>query len=453
MTQSTKRLVPKEKNEAEYLGDTGESARNRPWLLVWGAIVGLALGGALVWAGPEVVRQLGWATTPTKMAVYLIATTSTPSPTDEKPKPASPQEVPTTLAGESQTLDPCSPLILSPDEAQAILGEPVTPAQGVSGGCMFNNASDRLYTVSAAAAQQAQAANLMMAQAIVLNMAGVQFDAGQTNRLRELARPATTKEYFTELVTRAQGAPSVKARLLDGLGEGAYWAWLSGGSRPEGTLTAWSGGTLVNVNAIVASSRGEQDILNKSTDLALKMLRRLPPTFSIGQPLAAPLVSSATPPPSPTPTFSPSPVSTFVPTAPATKVASAVTPRPTAPLIAPGVYAIALRAVPPQPQNGQGVIFVVTILNTTGSPQYFNWCVESFREDGKSHGITACRPVRTVPAGRSDLSTTDPYIGQKVGGCLPLHARVIWQDSSKGRFPFKLPDGSDLWLQYQFCPA
>lgn len=429
------------------------SSRTTPWLLVWGAIVLLALVAAAFWAGPTVARQLGWGATPTRMAVFLMSTTNTPPPTAAQPKPKPPTSAPVAVAGESQALDPCSPLIVSPDEAKAILGQAVTPGQAVSGGCAFNNAGDRLYAVSAAAGQNDQAANIMMAQAMLVNLGGVQFDAAQTDKLRKLAAPATAKDYFTELVSRTQGATSIKAHLVDGIGDGAYWAWLSGGSRPEGALVVWRGGTLVNVNAVVPAVRQEAEILTLTQDQALKMLNRLPPSFNIGQPQQANLVPGQTPLSAPTFTSVPPPTATVATRSAAPKPSPSRSPTATTVAAPPGVYALGLHAAPPQPQNGQGVIFIVTFLNTTGSQQYFRWCVESFRQDGKSHGITACKPARTIAAGRTELSTTDPYVGQKLGPCLPLRARVIWESDQKQRIPFTLPDGSDLWLPYQFCPA
>ena len=224
--------------------------------------------------------------------------------------------------------------------------------------------------------------------------------------------------------------------MLDGIGEGAYWSWMSGGGRPEGVLVVWRGRTLVNVNAIVAGSRQQEEIIKLSADLALKMLDRLPPRFVVGPPQAINQAPSATPFPPPTSGFSP-PTFTSQPPPSATVAPPTFTPKPAPPPattqapVKPGVYALSLRADPPQPHNGQGVIFYVTFLNSTGADQYFGWCVESFRSDGKSHGITACKPTRTIPAGKNELATTDPYVGQKVGGCLALHARVIFEDSAK----------------------
>ena len=43
--------------------------------------------------------------------------------------------------------------------------------------------------VTTAAGQTDQAANIMMAPAIVLNLAGVQFDPAQMDQLKKLARP------------------------------------------------------------------------------------------------------------------------------------------------------------------------------------------------------------------------------------------------------------------------
>lgn len=431
-----------------------DSSRSLPGSLAIGAVVVLGLIAVLTLAGCEGANRLGLFAQPTKTALIVMHITYTPLPTVIPATSQPLTAVPPSPIPESQQLDPCSPLVITQDEAQAILAEPVTPVPGAAGGCAFNNASSGLYTVSASAAQGEQTANIMMGQATLLNLAGIQFDAAQTDAIKTLASPATTKEFFAELVRMAREAPSVKARLIDGIAEGAYWGWLSGGSRPEGVLVVWRGGNLVNVNAVVPNSRQEQEILMMSESLAVKMLNRLPARFTIGQPQGVKLSPTATLAPVPTLTAIPPPTVTGVP--PTLTPRPSLTHRPPATTEAPqkpGVYTLALRSVPPQPQNGQGVLFVVTFLNTTGSEQYFRWCVESFRADGKSHGITSCRPARTIAVGRTDLSTTDPYVAQKFGPCLPLRARVIWEDSEKRRIPFTLPGGSDLWLPYQFCPA
>jgi hypothetical protein len=167
-------------------------------------------------------------------------------------------------------------------------------------------------------------------------------------------------------------------------------------------------------------------------------------------PLPSAEVQTTPLPPSPTPLPTVEATPTQAPTRPTRVIATTSTPTPSA---APGVYALALVADPPLPQNGQGVIFRVTFLNTTGSDQYYKWCVESFSDDGRSHGITSCRFRSTIPSGENQLATIDPYIGQKVGGCLPLRARVIWEDDAGRRNAFAAPDGSPVWLAYQFCPA
>jgi hypothetical protein len=236
--------------------------------------------------------------------VQVITATFTPTP-PTMPAEAVPQEV-----------QPCS--LVTQQEAEAILGEPATPPQASGGGCAFTNAKDGLYAVSVGAAQDKQTGDIMQGQAFLLGMAGVPLDQAALDQLKALSDAQDFKGFFAELVARAQGAPAVKAQLLDGVGDVGYWAWLSAQGRRQGAFVVGHGPTLVNVNLVVADSQAEQAMLDAARALADTISSRLPARFTIAAPSAAstpvpsqatdtavppaPAGTSAPPPPPPTPT-------------------------------------------------------------------------------------------------------------------------------------------------------
>lgn len=195
-----------------------------------------------------------------------------------------------------QELQPCS--LVTTAEVEAILGEPATAPNVISGGCAFNNAKDSLYAVSVGAAQDKQADSILQGQAMLLGFAGVQLDQAKMAQLKALSDAQDFKGFFTQLVATAQGSTVAKVQLVeDGVSDVVYWAWLTAQSRKQGAYVAVRGNTLVNVNVVVADTNSEQSMLEASQSLADKIFDRLPANFSLAEPTVAstPMLLPSTP--------------------------------------------------------------------------------------------------------------------------------------------------------------
>jgi hypothetical protein len=212
-------------------------------------------------------------------------------------------------------LKACS--LLTAAEAEAILGQPAALPQEINGACAIANAKDGLYMVSVTAAQGQQAEGILQGQAFLLGMAGVPLDETKMARLKELSDAGDFAGFFAEMVALAQGAPAVQARLVDGMGDTGYWAWLTASSRRQGALVVARGQTMVNVNVVVADTQSEPDVLAACQSLVEQVFGRLPASFSLAAAAAAPPPPSAQPPlgtptqaptvPPPPPTWTPAP--------------------------------------------------------------------------------------------------------------------------------------------------
>lgn len=238
------------------------------------------------------------ATATMQPSTVTVAVQASPVPDDVQPSPTLVPNAVQLSAG----LDPC--MLVTAAEAEAILGQPVGPASPMNGACAYSNASDALYMVSAAAAQDQENSGILQGQMMMLGLGGVQLDETGVNKLRSLAESMDYKGFFTELVTISQGATTMTARLVEGGGNDvAYWVWVSAQNRRQGGFVAARGQTLVNINLIVADSQTEAAMLAAATSLADQAFRRLPSKFTLAMP--------TTQPPSPTPTLV-APVKTIV---------------------------------------------------------------------------------------------------------------------------------------------
>ncbi len=205
------------------------------------------------------------------------------APTEVQPSPTQVADTPPPVSG----LDPCS--LVTAAEAEAILGEPVSAPNAMNGACIYNNARDALYMISAAAAQDQESSGVLQGQMMMLGLAGVQFDEAGVNKLKPLAESLDYKGFFTELVTAAEGAPTLKARLVEGGGSDVvYWVWIPAQNRRQAAFVAARGQTLVNLNLIVADTQAEETMLAASTSLADQIFERLPSKFTLATPAQAP---------------------------------------------------------------------------------------------------------------------------------------------------------------------
>jgi len=228
--------------------------------------------------------NLGGTPTPNKNdAPTSPAASNTEIPQATQASPTQDASVPQPASG----LEPCS--LLTNAEAEAILGEPVSAPNAMSGACSYSNAKDALYMVSVAAAQDQEANGILQGQAMMLGLAGIQLDGERMTRLKTLAEAPDFKGFFTELAAAAQGAPTLKARLIEGGGSDVvYWAWITAQGRQQGAFVAARGQTLVNINIIVAGTQSEETTLASSTSLADNVFKRLPPKFTLAMPNSSP---------------------------------------------------------------------------------------------------------------------------------------------------------------------
>ncbi len=161
--------------------------------------------------------------------------------------------------------------------------------------------------VSVTAAQGQQIGGILQGQAFLLGMAGVSLDGAKMARLKELSDSGNFVGFFAEMVALAQGTPAVQARLVDGMGDAGYWAWLTASSRRQGALVVARGQTVVNVNVVVADTQSESDMLAACQALAEQVFGRLPSSFSLTVAAAAPTQAPPSRPtiPPPPPTWTP----------------------------------------------------------------------------------------------------------------------------------------------------
>jgi hypothetical protein len=205
------------------------------------------------------------------------------TPTEVQPSPAQASDTPQPVTG----LDPCS--LVTATEAEAILSEPVSAPNAMNGACIYSNARDALYMISAAAAQDQEASGILQGQVMMLGLGGVQFDEAGMNKIKSLAENLDYKGFFTELVTVAEGATTLEARLVEGGGSDVvYWVWISAQNRRQGDFVAVRGQTLVNINLIVADTQAEETMLAASTSLADQIFGRLPSKFTLPIPAQSP---------------------------------------------------------------------------------------------------------------------------------------------------------------------
>jgi hypothetical protein len=162
----------------------------------------------------------------------------------------------------------------------------------------------------------------------------------------------------------------------------------------------------------------------------------IPPTATAVPPTATVIQPTATLPP---------PSATRIP-ATATTAASPTVAFP------PGVYSTGVRVDPPEPRAGRPIAFYGKFLNTTGSPQRYNFCVEIFKPDNlrRSEGITTCTS-QEVPVGESELQSTGWVVNQ-IGECVLYLAYPIFEDSSNARTRFLKPEGGEIWQDFRLCP-
>lgn len=188
--------------------------------------------------------------------------------------------------GPDAKIDPC--LLISAKDAEAILGEPVTPAKNMNGACVFSNAKDGLYTVTATAAQDKETSGILQGQAMLVMFTGKKPDDNFTNKIRSLSDALDFKGFFTEMVTASKGSPVMSAKMFSGGGNDlTYWAWITAPPRRQGGFVAIRGTTLVNINVVVAESQKEDAMLTTLNNLSGEIYKKLPEKFTLGLPASS----------------------------------------------------------------------------------------------------------------------------------------------------------------------
>lgn len=217
------------------------------------------------------------SSSPTQPVLASAAPEIQPTPTQDV---AGPQT-------SASNLEPCS--LVTAAEAEAILSEPASAPNAMNGACTYSNAQDALYLVSATAAQGPQADGILQGQAMMLGFAGGQLDEARMTKLKALAATLDYRGFFTELVAAADGAPTLKARLVENSGSDVvYWAWITAQSRRQAAFVAVRGQTVVNINLVVSDAQTEEAMLAASTSLADKIFGRLPAQFTLAMPTTVP---------------------------------------------------------------------------------------------------------------------------------------------------------------------
>lgn len=196
-----------------------------------------------------------------------------------------------------------------------------------------------------------------------------------------------------------------------------------------------------------------------------------PATATVAPPTAAPATSApsgapATPtvlaasatPASPAATPLP-PIPTVTPQAPAAGPSPTAagtaggTPAPTAatPGTRPNVYVSAFWSDPVAPRRGQLVQFYVTFVNATGAVRSFDWAVAIYDLDsGKRFGETK-RRSENFPVGTTTRPTAQDWGVRGPGPCLPLRARVEFQNDNGLWIAFTTADGAPAALTLTVC--
>jgi hypothetical protein len=220
--------------------------------------------------------------TPTATATRTveIPKTRTPFP--------SPSPTPSIAAAQSvETIEICS--LVNKVDIETILGEPASEPKNINGSCVFTNASDSLYMVSIAAGQDELAKGILEGQAMMMGFAGAPLDEARMAELKSLAASMDFKEFFSGLVSAAEGVPSPRARLVeDPKSDVVYWAWITAPPRRQAALVSVRGPSVVNINLVVAETQPEESMLAASIALADKIFEVLPPGFSVATPNATP---------------------------------------------------------------------------------------------------------------------------------------------------------------------
>ncbi|MBI4675320.1 MAG: zinc-ribbon domain-containing protein [Chloroflexi bacterium] len=117
-----------------------------------------------------------------------------------------------------------------------------------------------------------------------------------------------------------------------------------------------------------------------------------------------------------------------------------------------GVYITALCPEPANPKRNQGVSFVATFLNTTGTQQPFDWLVLVYQPDAKkAFGETDAQRI-VAPPGVSQFTSASNWSVRGPGGCIALYGVPHFQNPDASRVPFKQSNGNNARIDFSVCP-
>lgn len=210
------------------------------------------------------------------------------------------------------------------------------------------------------------------------------------------------------------------------------------------TWKATSGTHTLSVRAYNASNVGSDPaFVAVSISAATALPQASPTTLVVLPPIGAPT--------SILPTLAP------VESTPGGTPTTRPTPRPTgSPTISapPGVYATSIKTAV-EPKRNQFVTFKVTFLNTTGSPQQYEWVIMPFYPDKRNPMGETFKKIDTIPVGMTELISAEGWKIGGGGGCESFIGRVFYVDpaNKQNKIEFTKPDGSGgPAVEFQVCP-
>jgi hypothetical protein len=174
------------------------------------------------------------------------------------------------------TLQLCS--LINAQEASDLLESGVQAPQEVDQACVYKSLPEGRNSVSVSAAQGLDTQNILDNQILMLENAGVNLDQHELEYLQSLEVNQDFSAFFEELVADANGAGSVRARLVTDNANG-YWAWFTSSNQDQGALVLVRGDTLVEVDLVVYEGSDENATLEAARTQADLVFQRLPANF------------------------------------------------------------------------------------------------------------------------------------------------------------------------------
>ena len=229
------------------------------------------MGGKLIWALVLVTSIVLSACSTTGSAQNTTAApTSTQAVGSQATNPS------TSASAQAPALQPCS--LITAQEASDLLEAGVQAPVESNQACVYNSLPEGRQSVSVSAAQGLDTQGILDNQILMLENAGVNIDQHELEYLQSLEGNQDFVGFFEELVADANGAKSVRARLVEDNANG-YWAWFTSPGQAQGSLVLVRGNTMVEVNLVVYEGSDENATLEAARAQADLAFQRLPAEF------------------------------------------------------------------------------------------------------------------------------------------------------------------------------